>query len=108
MRGLLPWRFVVAVERLLPASVRAAVVARGSSNTPAATRRRSRWMAFAVKLPFLMLAVTQIAIHHADMVDMWPVWRSMLLDLALVIAGAVVVASIASGIHAWRVARRVA
>ena len=53
-------------------------------------------------LPLTVINLIHVARDRADLAGMWPTWRPMLLDLTLVAAGAVLVAGVAFGVHAWR------
>ena len=62
----------------------------------------SRWR-FAV-LPLVSLSILMRDRHL--LAGAWPAWRGMILDTLLVAAGAVLVAGVAFGVHAWREAKR--
>ena len=70
------------------------------------TRGRRGWGLVAVLLPMTIVNLMQVARHHADVAAMWPVWRPAILDFTWVMAGAVAVAGVAFGVHAWREGQR--
>ena len=66
---------------------------------------QSRWR-FAV-LPLVMLSITLPNALRAGAfsAEAWPLWRGMILDSLLVLAGAALVAAGAFGFVAWRQGR---
>ncbi|WP_425229852.1 hypothetical protein [Sphingomonas sp.] len=70
------------------------------------TRGRRGWTVFAAVLPVTVVNLVRVLRDRADIARMWPMWRPMILDLTLLVAGAVLVAGAAFGVHAWREAKR--
>ena len=66
------------------------------------TRERRSWAMFAAMLPLVVVNVMNVARQRVDWTQAWPLWRPMILDLTLLVAGAVLVAGVAFGVHAWR------
>ena len=87
-----PMRVIQRVETYLPAFA-----------TPdiASARRRRVWAGYAATVPSLAVAGMQLFSHRAELVKMWPAWRSMILDLLMVIAGAALIAAVVAGAVAW-------
>ena len=101
------WRLLMWIERRLPRQVLAAVDAGPApTNHGKTTGKPRRWVVLAVVLPIMTVNLVQVARHRYDLATMWPAWRPMILDLTLLVAGAVLVAGIAFGVHAWRQAKR--
>ncbi|WP_375393312.1 hypothetical protein [uncultured Sphingomonas sp.] len=66
------------------------------------TRGRRGWAIFAALLPLTVINLVNVARQHADVAAAWPIWRPMVIQLTLVLAGAVLVAALAFGVQAWR------
>ena len=66
---------------------------------------RIGWVVWVAMLPMLTISLAQV--KHADWARLWPIWRPMMLDALLVIAGVVLVTTVVGGVVAWRQTKRV-
>ena len=97
-RRRLPMRAIAWAERYLP-------VPATPGRAPDAKARRG-WTVVAIMVPITVVNLIGVVRHRSDVAAAWPSWRPVVLDLTLVVAGAVLVTAVVAGVVAWRQAKR--